>query len=198
MSLGDPWFYIVMLGIAAILYALFLPGRKGIGQEAGDKTNSHIEEALEQYMEDIASENQQIIDMIATIKQDTVAKQLSQQESISELRQRLGSVELALRQLEASALLSNASGGAEVLSKNDIPDPASGNGVSEKKEEEVEPEISEKETEEANEPSLRSRYPELFELYDRGKSIDAIAKSIGLQRGEVQLILQLADREGAK
>ncbi|MNC80265.1 hypothetical protein D3C75_1330060 [compost metagenome] len=44
----------------------------------------------------------------------------------------------------------------------------------------------------------RDRYPELFELYGKGKSIDMIAKTMGLQRGEVQLILQLAKKEESR
>lgn len=43
--------------------------------------------------------------------------------------------------------------------------------------------------------SIKDRYSEVFHLYDEGKSVDAIAKQTGIQRGEVQLILQLAERE---
>ena len=43
--------------------------------------------------------------------------------------------------------------------------------------------------------SIKSRYAELFDLYEQGKSIDMIAKTTGLQRGEVQLIIQLAKQE---
>lgn len=54
--------------------------------------------------------------------------------------------------------------------------------------------------EEAEPPQeqVRDRYPELFELYGKGKSIDMIAKTMGLQRGEVQLILQLAKKEESR
>ncbi|MNJ40883.1 hypothetical protein D3C77_357880 [compost metagenome] len=48
------------------------------------------------------------------------------------------------------------------------------------------------------EDSFHERYPELFELYDQGKSIDMIAKAVGIQRGEVQLILQLAKKEESR
>jgi hypothetical protein len=43
--------------------------------------------------------------------------------------------------------------------------------------------------------SIRGRYPELLELYDKGRSVEQIAKAMGLNKGEVQLILQLARRE---
>jgi DNA-binding NarL/FixJ family response regulator len=43
--------------------------------------------------------------------------------------------------------------------------------------------------------SIKDRYTELFRLYDEGKSMDAISRQTGIQLGEVQLILQLAERE---
>lgn len=43
--------------------------------------------------------------------------------------------------------------------------------------------------------SIKDRYAELFTLHAEGKSMDAISKQTGIQRGEVQLILQLAERE---
>lgn len=44
--------------------------------------------------------------------------------------------------------------------------------------------------------SLRRRYSELFLLHDQGKSVDAIARKLGMNNGEVSLIIQLAKREG--
>ncbi|MNG03181.1 hypothetical protein D3C84_862490 [compost metagenome] len=44
-------------------------------------------------------------------------------------------------------------------------------------------------------PSIRDRYVELFELYDQGKSIEAVARKLGMNKGEIQLIIQLAKQE---
>jgi hypothetical protein len=49
--------------------------------------------------------------------------------------------------------------------------------------------------EESKRDSIKDRYTELFRLHDEGKSMDAISKQTGIQLGEVQLILQLAERE---
>ncbi|WP_042160514.1 DUF6115 domain-containing protein [Paenibacillus gorillae] len=43
--------------------------------------------------------------------------------------------------------------------------------------------------------TIQSRYAELLELYSQGKSIELIAKKLGMNKGEVQLILQLAKQE---
>lgn len=46
-----------------------------------------------------------------------------------------------------------------------------------------------------NKLNIRHRYSELFKLYDAGKSMDYIAKKCEINKGEVQLILQLGKRE---
>ncbi|MBB6675539.1 hypothetical protein [Cohnella nanjingensis] len=43
--------------------------------------------------------------------------------------------------------------------------------------------------------SIRGRYAELLGLHDRGRSVEQIAKAMNMNKGEVQLILQLARRE---
>jgi hypothetical protein len=42
---------------------------------------------------------------------------------------------------------------------------------------------------------IRERYAELFQLYDQNKSIDYIARKLGMNKGEVGLILELARQE---
>lgn len=45
--------------------------------------------------------------------------------------------------------------------------------------------------------TIRGRYAELLDMYDRGRSIEQIARALNMNKGEVQLILQLAKREEA-
>ncbi|MBC8079419.1 MAG: hypothetical protein H7X86_03685 [Gorillibacterium sp.] len=42
---------------------------------------------------------------------------------------------------------------------------------------------------------LKNRYSELFQLYRQGKSIEQIAKKLGINKGETALIIQLAKQE---
>lgn len=204
MSFGDPWFYIVLIGIAAVIYSFLLPGRNTTA--AGTKNNVAIEleTTLEQYMAEIEKENKELIDLVTQMKQDFTTKQLVVQEQVSELRgrmvevehsthqseSRLGILETGSRNLTESAVtthlstqedkLINRLAEIEVAAEvtpviSDIPDPA--------------PEVKE---------TIHDRYAELFAMYESGRSIDMIAKSIGMQRGEVQLILQLAKREESR
>ncbi|WP_249862830.1 hypothetical protein [Paenibacillus konkukensis] len=43
--------------------------------------------------------------------------------------------------------------------------------------------------------NIKKRYSELFSMYDQGKSSDYIAKKMGMNKGEVSLIIQLAKQE---
>lgn len=213
MSFGDPWFYIVLLGFAALVYAMMLPARKNAGdrQQSGNaELEATLETTLEQYMAEIEKENEELIELVTKMKQDLTSKQLAHQEQIAELRQRLVEVEHASRDTagrlgqhleESSQIKTNdfsESPEAVIIAKPLDKPPASApegssNGVLPS--DDTQAETSEAET---NEDTVRNRYPELFDLYANGKSIDTIAKTTGLQRGEVQLILQLAKREESR
>lgn len=202
MSFGDPWFYIVLLGLAALIYAMLLPNRKS-SEKATDNGLGDIEVTLEQYMSEIEKENDELIDLVTQMKQDFTSKQIAHQEQLVELRQRIIEVEQASRQV-----LNNTTTVLELTNIGAVAQPVS-------------PSVSIEETgntapyfEDIHEPfhiveendmsevmetkaseTVRDRYPELFDLYEKGKSIDMIAQTIGIQRGEIQLILQLAKRE---
>ncbi|MGZ7444435.1 hypothetical protein [Paenibacillus sp. TH7-28] len=211
MSFGDPWFYVVLLGAAALVYALLLPGRQASSPK--NDAAKEMEATLEQYMSEIERENQELIDLVSQMKQEFASKQLAQQEQIAELRKRLSDVEFLARQSE-SRLESLAASALENAAPASVPAAAAAEAslgpanaaVSGQASDlaallavepiaEPVPEVPETED---NTDHVRSRYPELFDLYEKGKSIDMIAKSTGLQRGEVQLILQLAKKEESR
>ncbi|RRJ65383.1 hypothetical protein EHV15_22550 [Paenibacillus oralis] len=212
MSFGDPWFYVVLLGAAALVYALLLPGRQASSPK--NDAAKEMEATLEQYMSEIEKENQELIDLVSQMKQEFASKQLAQQEQIAELRKRLSDVEFSARQSEsrleslaASALENAASASlpaaataeASLTSANAaVSGQASGLAVLSGTESAAEPAAEPVPETEDNADHVRGRYPELFDLYEKGKSIDMIAKSTGLQRGEVQLILQLAKKEESR
>ncbi|MNO84210.1 hypothetical protein D3C76_755430 [compost metagenome] len=209
MSFGDPWFYIVLLGLAAVVYAMFIPSRKS----AADPVNNGIGElknTLEQYMSEIEKENDELIDLVAQMKQDFASKQLAQQEQIVELRKRIieveqtsrntstigNAVEVAVNATTKPAIQTNSTV-SDVIDdvipvRNDVADQAAVPAVPTADQTLLDHSVD---TATKTPESVRDRYPELFDLYEKGKSIDMIAKTIGIQRGEIQLILQLAKRE---
>ncbi len=195
-----PWVFIVLLGVAALVYALLLPKRQ-VAESSKVDAAREMEATLEQYMADIEKENEELIGMVAQMKQDFAGKQLAQQELMVELRQRLGEVEMLTRQSD-SRILALESGMqqhevavTEVIAEQAQPLVAAAIEPLEPPAAEVQPEPVLLVEEEPQEEHVRDRYPELFDLYAQGKSMDMIAKTVGLQRGEVQLILQLARKE---
>lgn len=198
----EPWLIVVLLGIAALLYAFMLPKRS---KEEGTAVVKEVEATLEQYMADIEKENDQLIDLIAQLKQEWSAKQLGLQEQVSELRERLVKVEQQNhRLLEERASLNEQDNQRSILIAADsqaeeLIEPSQKAAQTEAAvidSRNASPELTESYEEPSN--SIMERYSELFELYHQGKSIDTIGKAIGMHRGEVQLILQLAKQEGLK
>ncbi|UNK16681.1 hypothetical protein MNQ98_19545 [Paenibacillus sp. N3/727] len=176
----DSWIYIVLLGIGAVLYALMLPKRREETVKS-EQVVKEMESTLEQYMGEVQLENEQLLDLVGQMKQEQTAKQTAQQEQLNEMRHRLLAVEQQLASTEgrlrsAETLLASVpvnistTQASEAVEAADIAS---------------QPHIN----------SIKSRYTELFDMYEAGRSIDMIAKSAGMQRGEVQLIIQLAKQE---
>ncbi|MUG66732.1 hypothetical protein GNP94_12040 [Paenibacillus campinasensis] len=180
-----PWIYIVLLGVAALLYAWLLPKRQdGSGAEQG--IVKEVESTLETYMLEIQNENEQLVELVGQMKEDHKVKLLSQQEQIKELRASM--IDMERRLSESEARLQTAEAAVSAAAANY-------RALEEERGAVEGPEVLEEETSPPPVPSIKQRYAELFDLYDQGKSIDSIAKSLGLQRGEVQVIIQLAKQE---
>ncbi|MBP1904160.1 hypothetical protein J2Z32_000777 [Paenibacillus turicensis] len=192
----EPWFYIVMLGVAAILYSFLIPGR--VNNNMKPNQNNEIEATLEQYMAEIENENQELIHLITQMKQEFTTKQLATQEQIVELRNRLVTVEQGVQSQEIKFRTFTSTQETTLMARMSeaaVAQPDLKQVVIEEEAPVLEEVLVEEEPIKKHEDSLHDRYPELFELYNQGKSIDMIAKAVGIQRGEVQLILQLANKE---
>ncbi|WP_149095835.1 DUF6115 domain-containing protein [Paenibacillus terrae] len=204
--MDQPWIYIVLLGAAAVVYAWLLPKRQA-GRGTEEVVVQKVEATLEQYMADIENDNDELIELVSGIKQEHAVKQASLQEQVAELRNRIVELE---RQAALASVSTQSVSGSEVLhtgtphqvvaaygqfrnTQSAIPMQAEQSDASIVAVEEQAP-LQEAEPE-AQQESIRERYQELFSLYEQGKSVDYIAKQSGIQRGEVQLILQLAERE---
>lgn len=188
----QPWVYIVLLGVAAILYAFILPARVKEGN-ADKQTLKETEAALELYMADIERENNELVQLVSSIKQQSQSNQIVMQEQISDLRGQLTDLKNSSLLLEARVAEDEKNLQQLTRSYELSATAVTAGGKSLSKELVLEqPEVKQKPI-----SSIKLRYPRLFELHEQGKSIDSIAKTAGLQRGEVQLILQLAKQEAS-
>lgn len=175
----DSWIYIVLLGIGAILYGLMLPKRRE-QKVNNDQVVKEMESTLEQYIVEVQLENEQLLDLVGQMKQEQNAKQAAQQVQLDEMRQRLLTVEqlLSTTEVRLGIVETSITSGSKELSVNKDTESAESEKV-------LQAPIN----------TIKRRYTALFEMYEAGKSMDMIAKSTGMQRGEVQLIIQLAKQE---
>ena len=61
-----PWIYIVLLGIAAVLYA-FMPKRRE-ETVSSERVVKEVENTLEGYMAEIQNENEQLVELVSQMK----------------------------------------------------------------------------------------------------------------------------------
>lgn len=191
----SPWIIIVILGACAIAYAYIMP-RKNKAQEPGHQLVQEMESTLEHYMTEIENDNDALIQRVAELKGEATAADQRMQSQLKELQQRLDQLEQNKVTEPVTSPVSH-SGNMSMQNSEGLQAQALVNSVraeAAQQATEVQPQNSNEESLPQRE-SIKDRYDELFRLHAEGKSMDAISKQTGIQRGEVQLILQLAERE---
>ncbi|MBB6019374.1 DNA-binding NarL/FixJ family response regulator [Paenibacillus sp. JGP012] len=191
-----PWIIIVILGACAIAYALIMP-RKDKAQESSHQLVQEMESTLEHYMTEIEQDNDALIQRVAELKGEAAATDQRMMSQLQELQQRLDQLEREKARMpepdQSPAMIVNARQTAEGLQAQGLMD--SVKAEADQQATATSDLQVEQESQEPRRESIKDRYTELFRLHDEGKSMDAIAKQTGIQLGEVQLILQLAEQE---
>ncbi|PZT56036.1 hypothetical protein [Paenibacillus silvae] len=191
-----PWIIIVILGACAIAYALIMP-RKDKAQESSHQLVQEMESTLEHYMTEIEQDNDALIQRVAELKGEAAATDQRMMSQLQELQQRLDQLEREKARMPESdqspAMIVNARQTAEGLQAQGLMDSVKAE-ANQQATATSDLQVEQK-SQELRRESIKDRYTELFRLHDEGKSMDAIAKQTGIQLGEVQLILQLAERE---
>jgi hypothetical protein len=181
----SPWLAVVLLGVALTGYAWMMPKTSGKGKE----TAFVSEAAYDQLLEDLETENRELVDVVAKFKRE-------QDETVDKLGRRIVDLEHQMIKWLEQSPAAGTSSDLKASNTETISIAA------------ITPELS-RETAEITSPNtaavieekvlpkstIRGRYPELLDLHDKGRSIEQIAKAMGINKGEVQLILQLVRRE---
>ncbi|MDR6883887.1 DUF6115 domain-containing protein [Bacillus sp. 3255] len=186
----QPWMYVVLLGLVIIVYARFLP-KDQAGSSAKKNVVAEIEETIEHFAAEMDEQNQSLLNLFAKTKQDyevELAKLAGRLETLEkqkhELSQELTKVHVTQQMhtssnahIEAASMTQAAAAAvhsADTLPvmEASVPEEPSYTGL-----------------------SMKSRYAELFDLHEQGKGVEAIAKKLGMNKGEVSLILQLSRQE---
>lgn len=187
----DAWQYIVLLGAVIAVFAIISPKRPA-NAAVSNNGMQNMETALEQFMENMERDNEELVGLVKDYQQSASQDSNKYKERISALEYRCEKLEeqlkFALERLEYAdqAYATIAASQASRLSAETAATFAT----------QLEREVSA--VAEPNPPrdTIEARYGELFELYRGGKSIEAIAKKLGMNKGEVSLIIGLAKQEG--
>jgi len=190
----SPWIIIVILGACAIAYAFIMP-RKDKVQQPSHQLVQEMESTLEHYMTEIEQDNDALIQRVAELKGEATAADHRMQSQLQELQQRLDQLEQQKVKTTELSTTENIMGqraeGLQAQSLMDSVRAETNQQIASASKLQDNPQQEEDQKRE----SIKDRYTELFRLHDEGKSMDAISRQTGIQLGEVQLILQLAERE---
>ncbi|SDW26972.1 DUF6115 domain-containing protein [Paenibacillus sp. CF384] len=197
----ESWQTIILIGGIVVVCAAVLPRRMPSGkQEQSTQTVRNMETALEQFMENMEADNRELVELVSKSTQDTQLQSKKRDERTELLEKRCAELELLLveqTKLHASALEQQSA----QISNFTIPvtDTHAAHSRPQHLIPAVTSDVEAEEMVEDEEPilTIRDRYTDLFDMYQSGKSIDAIAKKLGKNKGEVQLILQLSKQEEA-
>ncbi|TXK81948.1 hypothetical protein FU659_15630 [Paenibacillus sp. N3.4] len=187
----QPLMYVVLLGLVLIVYARFLPKNSAA---SSPKTNvvQEIEETIEHFAAEMDEQNQALLDLFSRTKQDyeiELAKLAGRLESLEKQKHELSQELTKAHVSQLTQLTPNSPMDMVVASQREA--------INEQNLTPVFETIIEKAVEQPTYPglSMKSRYMELFALHDEGKGVEAIAKKLGMNKGEVSLILQLSRQE---
>ena len=94
----EAWQTIMLLGAVAIVCAAVIP-RKAVSNNdptQSSQTVRNMETALESFMENMESENRQMVEMVTKSQQETQTQAVNREKRISELEKRCADLEAVL------------------------------------------------------------------------------------------------------
>jgi hypothetical protein len=210
MAVEEPWLWIVLVGAAIAGWGWLLPRTETPSPQA--------DASFERLLEDLEAENRELLEAVTRLKkeQDETVERLGKR--IRELERDMDAWRERAREAGTPARESTAEatpglspepqsrerteapspGPAPEPSGPTPPAPAAG-GTSGGHAADGTEGSADRATDGAAgggaATTIRGRYAELLDLYNRGRSVEQIAKALNMNKGEVQLILQLAKRE---
>lgn len=215
----EPWVTLVIAGAAIAGY--------GWLKREPQKAVTVNEEAYDKLLEDLETENRELVDAVAAFKRE-------QDDTVGRLGRRIRELELQMEERanrageppvraasaptaesfrlavepqdrKSPARAAAESGGASRLAAPAAPEPATVMAAGPQQTAVDAPQTraastvvqpADEEGSAIDQPaSIRERYGELVALYERGRSVEQVARAMNMNKGEVQLILQLAKRE---
>jgi hypothetical protein len=192
--LNQPWVYLVLLGLVFVLFSRFLPKSPTSSLPPMMK---EIEETMEHFAADIEEDNKELLQSITVLK-------TSHDNEISRLTNRTEQLEKISYDLSQEVkklvitTLKQQESLTELLYKALLTQTNAANDGIQNVSQPLALQTEQNITDTKILPmQMKQRYAELFQLHEQGKSVEFVAKKLGLNKGEVSLIIQLAKQEEA-
>lgn len=186
--------YVVLLGMVLVVLSFLAPKQQTAARAGSPQMGPEIEEAMDQFIAEIEADNKELLNTVAQMKKDHDRSMSKLAERVEELEKRVREQDQELKRMAFARLAEReaepkAPRLQEAFASATKPQSAEheGNAASVA--------VQEPPAAAKGLVNIRERYGELFRLHDEGKSIETIAKKIGMNKGEVTLILQLAKQE---
>lgn len=181
--MNEPYMYVVLIGLCILVFSFLFAKPKKQASPESPHIMQEVEETMEGFMAELEEDNKKLLDTIAHMKEShnlSLHKMTERMERLEQefQQERQDWKRLVLMTAEHAGQTPARSAPAEptqpLLQTEPAPVP----------EEEPKPSTG-----------IRGRYEEVLGLHDDGKSVDYIARKCGLNKGEVNLIIQLALQE---
>ncbi|MGO4543904.1 hypothetical protein AB4Z29_03835 [Paenibacillus sp. 2TAB23] len=192
--------YIILLGAVVIVGGLVMP-RKKQEMAARPQSMENMENALEQFMENMEKDNEELVLLVRNSQEESKSDAVRKEQRIAQLEARCEQLTEQLQDTLTKVSKSGSLPAIESAQNASIDSNHTQYPVPSQQEAmrlpEAEAQIEAQVEAASDKQSIQSRYKDLFSLYEQGKSIEIISKKLGMNKGEVQLIIQLSKQEEA-
>lgn len=176
--MNEPWIYLVLLGAVIAVFGWLKPKK----ESNWESFQRNMEDTLEHYVDEIAADNDKLLQVIEKMKQEHDTLQEASRRRIDKLE---ASIHILSDKLEFMQSL-HVNAHQQPAHGMTAEQPIISQEIKTEEETVVEPMAV---------PSIRSRYQAIFELLDQGVEASVVAEQLQLPLGEVQLIAKLALQE---
>jgi DNA-binding NarL/FixJ family response regulator len=160
---------IVLIGLVCIIISFFAP--RSVNK---DKANmvKEIEDTMEHFVNEIEEENSQLLQTVVQIKTDHEQQMNRLNAKVEQLEKQNYDLSSEIKSIVLNKLHEQNKQSTIVNLEEIVPQKVITSPM-----------------------QMKERYSELFKLHEQGKAVEYIAKKLNLNKGEVQLIIQLAKQE---
>ncbi|WP_261381309.1 DUF6115 domain-containing protein [Paenibacillus cremeus] len=188
----------MLFGLVLIVYAKIMP-KSGSGKGQESNMLGEIEQTMDHFAAELDEQNKALIQMFGETKKEyelNATKLLTRIEGLesqnNQLRHEMNRLGVVQEQWQTRRTMASplSISGTVTDSRENLAENA--NQASRLQEE---AQASSSPQPPSFAMNMRERYKELFQLHEQGKSTDHIAKKLGMNKGEINLIVQLARQE---